>query len=197
MTAMTAHRFRRSNYQHPTQPPKPRGLLLYYYGDGKGKTTAAVGLAVRARGAGKRVAFLQFLKSEKWPSFERQALKKLGVTVKVLGSGFVGIIDDKHPLSWHKRQARTALAETKRLLRSKRYDVVVADELVSAVEEGVLKVSDVLSVVRLKPADTHLVLTGHSRYASIERVSDLVTSMRSIKHPFKTEGMLAQKGIDW
>lgn len=179
------------------RPPKPRGLVLYYYGDGKGKTTAAVGLATRAAGAGLRVAFLQFMKTFKWPSFERAALKKLGVDVRVLGSGFVGIIDDRSSLRTHRAQARKALATTRSVLRSGRYPVVIADELVSALEEGLLTLRDVLGLLRVKPASVHLVLTGHSRYAAIVRAADLVTEMQNVKHPYKTEGMLAQKGIDW
>ena len=193
----TMQRFRRSQFSRPSQPPKPRGLILYYFGEGKGKTTAAVGVAVRAAGAGLRVAYLQFMKNAKWPSFERQALQKLGVKVRVLGSGFVGIIDDRQSLRAHRQQAKQALAVTLRTIRSKQYDVVIADEIVTSVEEGLLKVGDVLSVIRAKPPQVHLVLTGHSRYASLVKASDVVTEMRNVKHVFKTEGMLAQRGIDW
>ncbi|MBI3963758.1 MAG: cob(I)yrinic acid a,c-diamide adenosyltransferase [Candidatus Kerfeldbacteria bacterium] len=190
-------KFVRKEFRRPARPVTPRGLVLYYYGDGKGKTTAAVGLATRAAGAGLRVVFLQFMKTLKWPSFERPALEKLGVDVLVLGSGFVGIIDDRSTLRTHRTQARKALATTLRLVRSGRYGVVAADEIVSAVEEGLLTVRDVLALIRAKPAMVHLVVTGHSRYAAIVQASDVVTEMQNVKHPYKTEGMLAQKGIDW
>lgn len=190
-------RFERLQFKRLTKGAKPRGLTIFYCGDGKGKTTAAVGLAVRARGAGLRVAFLQLMKSERWPSHERAMLKKLGMVVQVLGSGFVGILDDRKPLPEHRAAAHAALAKAKSALGSGRYNVVIADEAVSAVEEGLLKVSDVLSLIRLKPTKVHLVVTGHTRFPAIVRASDLVTEMRNVKHPYKTLNMLAQRGIDF
>ncbi len=178
-------------------PAKARGLVLFYYGDGKGKTTAAVGTAVRAKGAGLRVCFLQFMKSPKWLSHERQILKKLGIPVKVMGSGFVGIIDDKHSLQDHKKKAQAALKETRRLVVSKKFEVIVADELGSAVDEGLLSIKDVINLIRKKPTKVHLIITGHSAYPRLTKACDLVTLMKKIKHPYYTEGMLAQRGIDF
>ncbi|MBI3956502.1 MAG: cob(I)yrinic acid a,c-diamide adenosyltransferase [Candidatus Kerfeldbacteria bacterium] len=173
------------------------GLTILYIGDGKGKTTAAMGLALRAHGAGLRVAVLQLMKSPTWQSYERTALAKLGIRVRVLGSGFVGILDDRHPVSWHRRSAKTALAKVRAAVGSGRYDVVIADEAVTAVEEGLLGVRDILGLIRAKPARVHLVLTGHTHYPSIIRACDLVTDMRMIKHPYKDQGLLAQRGIDF
>lgn len=186
-------KFRRSS---KTQP-KPRGLVIYYYGDGKGKTTAAVGLAVRARGAGLRVCMVQFMKTEKWVSHERSLLQKLGIPVHVLGSGFVGILDDTHPLSWHKALAKKALHETQQLLCADRFDVLIADELVSCVEEGLLTQKDVLALIKAKPAKLHLVLTGHNEFPAIIKACDLATKMSKVKHPYSTEGSIAQRGIDF
>lgn len=124
-------------------------------------------------------------------------LQKIGCTVRVLGTGFVGIIDDQHPVRWHRASAAKALAKAKTILRSGAWDVVVLDESVSAVEEGLLKLGDILSLIRQKPPKVHLALTGHSRYPKIVAASDLVTEMRSVKHPYKTEGMLAQRGVDF
>lgn len=178
-------------------PPKPRGIVLFFCGDGKGKTTAAIGIAIRAHGAGMKAVFIQFMKSTKWQSYERSALIKLGIPVHVLGSGFVGILDDDKPLQWHKAQARKALLFTKKLLRSRKYDVLLADEVVSAVEEGLLKQSDVLALIKAKPANTHLILTGHTAFPAIIKTCDLVTKMTNVKHPYYTEGRTAQRGIDF
>lgn len=173
-----------------------RGFTILYVGDGKGKTTAAVGVAVRAIGAGLRVAFLQFMKTEKWQSYERGALKRIGIDVRVLGTGFVGIIDDRLTLAQHKSAARKALATTRDLLRSGRYDLVVADEAVSAIDERLLTVADIRRLIAAKPKAATLVLTGHSRYPRLEAACDLVTDMRKVKHPYD-QGLLALRGIDF
>lgn len=188
---------RRKFVRKKPKPGQHWGLVLYFYGNGKGKTSAAIGTAVRASGAGMRVVVVQFMKSEKWKSYERQALKKLGIPVHVLGSGFVGIIDDKHPLSWHKKTAKAALKKLKSILTSGTVDLVVADELVSAVEEGLLTERDTLLAIRVKPENVHLVITGHSRYPKLVAASDIVSEIRNIKHPYYTEGMTAQRGVDF
>jgi len=173
-----------------------RGLTLLYIGFGKGKTTAAVGLAVRARGWGQRVFFMQFMKEDKWPSGERAMLKKLGVTVAVVGEGFVKIRGDQKPFAIHKAAARRAYEQALKIVRSPKYDVVVLDEIVSAVESKLLSQSEVLRLIRAKRSAQHLALTGHTAFPKIIAACDLVTEMRKIKHPFD-QGLLAVKGIDY
>lgn len=190
-------KFNRRKFKKPIPQAKHRGLTIYYYGDGKGKTTATVGLAVRAHGAGLRVCFIQFMKTEKWQSYERKSLQQLGIPVHVLGSGFVGILDDTKSLAWHKAQAKKALLFTKKTLRSQKYDVVIADESVSALDEGLLQQNDILALIKAKPANVHLVLTGHSEYPAILKACDLATKMVCKKHPFATNGQTAQRGIDF
>lgn len=195
---MTRPRFDRKRFDRSKKHSGVgEGLTILYVGDGKGKTTAAVGLAVRAVGAGLRVCFVQFMKSEKWQSFERAALKKLGVPVHVLGTGFVGIIDDTRTLADHRKSALGALATTRAFLRSGKYDMVVADEAASAVDEKLLTVTELTNLIRAKPQRVHLVLTGHSHYPRLTRAVDLVTNMQNIKHPYTTKGLLAQRGIDF
>ncbi|MFH1171831.1 MAG: cob(I)yrinic acid a,c-diamide adenosyltransferase [bacterium] len=176
---------------------RDHGLSILYFGNGKGKTTAAIGLALRAHGAGMNVCVVQLMKSLAWQSHERKAFAELKIPVHVLGSGFVGIIDDHHSLAFHKQKAKAALAFTRRLLTSGRYDVVIADEAVSAVDEGLLTVRDILGLIKQKPKPAHLVLTGHSRYPKIIAACDLATEMKNVKHPYYTEGLLAQRGIDY
>jgi cob(I)alamin adenosyltransferase len=178
-----------------------RGVTVLYRGDGKGKTTSAVGVATRAAGYGWKVLFLQFSKSKRWPSGERQALEKLGVDVRVMGLGFVGILDDRKPLEAHRAAARRALAAAKKLLFSGRYKLVVLDEAVSSLEQRLLKPSDLVTLLKArarhpKAKRVHLMLTGHDRYPAIEKLCDLVTEMKLVKHPYY-QGFLAVKGIDF
>jgi len=174
-----------------------RGLVILNIGDGKGKTTAAIGIAVRAHGAGLRVCVLQFMKSLKWKSFERQALQELKIPVQVLGTEFVGIIDDTHPLTWHKQSVKAALAKAETILRSQRYDVVIADEIITAVDEKFCSERAIIGLLNKRPPAVHLVMTGHSRHPAIEKHCDTITEMKNIKHPYYTEGLLAQRGIDF
>lgn len=165
-------------------------------GKGKGKTSAAIGLAVRAVGWGQRVLFLQFYKSERWPSGERAALKKLGVAVRVMGQGFVGILDDKKPRAVHTAAARKALATAKQLMRSGDYDVCIFDEAISTLEQKLLKVSAITALIKAKPQHVTICLTGHNHYPALEKLADTVTEMKLVKHPYY-QGLLAQRGVDY
>ena len=181
------------------------GLIIIYIGDGKGKTTAAVGLAVRAAGAGKRVLFCQFVKSKEatqsgeWPpSSEIEVLQSISdMTVKVLGKGFVGILGDTKAHAEHQEAAHSGLDWLKVEIESQKYDVVVADELISAIELDLLKEMDVLELLHFaKDKLEVLVLTGHNKYNELIDEADLVTEMKMIKHPYY-KGVLAKKGIDF
>lgn len=183
----------------PKLKPFPGGLTICYIGNGKGKTTAAVGVAVRAAGDGKQVLFFQFFKSPEWPSGERESLRKLGIQVEVHGKGFVGIWGDKKPKAEHQAAARAAFKKAQSLVLSGQFDVVILDELISCVEEGLLTVKDVVALIKTKRAQAknlHLVLTGHSKYPAILKACDVVTEMQMLKHPFY-KGFLAVKGIDY
>ncbi len=172
-----------------------KGLTIVYIGDGKGKTSAAAGLACRAAGTGFKVLYLQFVKGD-WPSGERESLAKLGVEVKLMGRGFVGILGDRKPLAEHIKAAETAKAESIKALQSQNYDLVVLDEALSAVESDLLKEEDILEIMKAKPETVHLCMTGHKRFKKIIEAADLVTEMKMIKHPYY-EGILAQRGIDY
>ncbi|MFH0853045.1 MAG: cob(I)yrinic acid a,c-diamide adenosyltransferase [bacterium] len=173
-----------------------KGLTIVYVGQGKGKTTAAVGLAVRARGWGQRVLFLQFIKEAKWPSGERAMLKKLGVHVWVMGQGFVRILNDQKPFTVHKQAARQALKKAQEAIRGKYYDVVILDEAISAIEERLITQTDIVRLITKKRPKITLVLTGHTVYPMIMKKADLITNMKKIKHPFDN-GIMAKKGIDF
>lgn len=184
-----------------TLKPLDRGMTIAYIGDGKGKTTAAVGTTVRAAGYGWKVLFFQFYKSPSWPSGERTALKKLGVDVMVRGEGFVGILGDKKERAVHKRAATRALAETKRLILSGVYQLVVLDEAISCLEQQLFAPRDLVSIldaraVHAKAKHIHILMTGHDRYPAVLKRCDLVSEMKMVKHPYY-KGIIATKGIDF
>lgn len=180
------------------------GQIHIYIGNGKGKTTAAVGLAVRAAGAGKKVLFCQFVKAEKatqsgeWPpSSEIEVLKKIpNVAVKILGRGFVGILGDRKRHIVHKKAALQGYKWLKRQIASGRYQVIIADELISAAELNLLSVQHVKALFALPKDLEALVLTGHTNYTILTDGADLVTEMKMIKHPYY-KGIIAQRGIDF
>lgn len=182
-----------------------KGLIVIYIGDGKGKTTAAVGLAVRAAGSGKKVLFCQFVKAAKatasgeWPaSSEIKTLQQIpSLTVKILGKGFVGILGDKKNLTEHREAAGEGLTWLSSQIRSGDYDVIIADELISAIELELITVAEVLAL--FAPAREKLsafALTGHNKYNELMEAADLVTEMKMVKHPYY-QGRLAERGIDY
>lgn len=181
--------------------PPDRGLTHAYIGDGKGKTTAAVGTAVRAAGYGWHVCFIQFMKSSQWPSGERDSLKRLGVDVLVLGEGFYKILNDRKPAQQHKAAALKALDTLRQKLFFGAYQLVVADELGSAVEEKILERKPVEKFLKDRRRNktgrnVHLIWTGHKKIGWMLKYADLVTEMKMIKHPYY-QGILATKGLEY
>lgn len=181
------------------------GLIILYIGDGKGKTTAAVGLAVRAAGSDKTVLFTQFVKareareSGEWePSGEIEVLKKIKNTeVKIYGKGFVGIMGDMKERSEHEKAAREGIKDLKKKIASGKYDVVVADELVTALELKLIELEEVLDLISIaRDKIEALAMTGHKRIKKLTEEADLVTEMKMIKHPYY-KGVLAKRGIDY
>lgn len=174
-----------------------KGLVIVYTGDGKGKTTAALGLCVRASGYDEKVCIIQFIKGS-WKYGEIDGIKKLAPNVELhqKGLGFVGIIDDKLDKSEHIKAANEALAFADQKIRSGDYDIIILDEINVAVHLNLLKIDDVIKVIENKPESLNLVLTGRNAKEEIIELADLVTEMREIKHPFH-KGIKAQKGIDY
>jgi len=193
-----------------------RGLVIVYFGDGKGKTTAALGMAMRALGRGFNVAVLQFIKGEPgvgkgvtWTTGERifadafakskvksQKSKVGGLFVQALGEGFVKILGDKRPFSEHRQAAREALRHAMGVIKSGDYQLVILDEVLRAIGERLLTTTEVLRVIESKPDKLHLVLTGHRLPKEIKQAADLVTEMKKVKHPYD-KGILAKIGIDF
>jgi len=174
-----------------------KGLVICYTGDGKGKTTAALGMCVRATGYNLRTLICQFIKGS-WHYGELDGIKRLApyVELQQKGEGFVGIVDDKKPREVHREAAVKALAEVRTDLLSGEWDIVILDEVFIGCQLGFLTAEDLLSLMRDRPANVHLVMTGRGAPAEVLDAADLVTEMREIKHPFQ-KGELAQKGIDF
>lgn len=173
-----------------------KGLVIVYTGEGKGKTTAALGLVVRAVGYKKKCLIVQFGKA--WFSGELAGLQKLSPLVKIIqgGRGFVGILGDSKPKAIHKKGAQATFDILNKEVMSGKWDVVVADEIIGAVWSKLLPLSKVIKFIKSKPQTLDLVLTGRHAPKSLINLADLVTEMKEIKHPFK-KGTLAKKGIDF
>ncbi|MCL4393911.1 MAG: cob(I)yrinic acid a,c-diamide adenosyltransferase [Chloroflexi bacterium] len=174
-----------------------RGFVIVYTGDGKGKTTAALGMAMRALGRGWRVLMVQFMKGT-WHYAELDTAKRLAPDFEIvpMGKGFYRILDDRYTEEDHRSAARAALQFARAKMESGEYDLLILDEVNNAVSTGLLPVEQVLQFIDAKPADFNLVLTGRGAPQELIDRADLVTEMREVKHPYQ-KGILAQKGIDF
>lgn len=173
-----------------------KGLIIIYTGEGKGKTTAALGLVLRAVGYKKRCLIVQFGKA--WFTGELAGIKKLSPLVKIIqgGKGFLNILGSKVSKGQHKRGASEAFRILYKEVISGKWDVVVADEIVGAISSGVLPLTQVIKLIKDRPLGLDLILTGHHAPEKLIKMADLVTEMKEIKHPFQ-KGILAKKGIDF
>ena len=169
-----------------------KGFVQVYTGNGKGKTTAAAGLAARAAGRGMRVFFAQFAKGR--PSGELTALRRLGDLVTVRQYGRARFIGPK-PLRADIAAAREGLAEARAALLSGVYRMVILDEINIATSCKLLDVKAVLGLISQRPAQVELVLTGRKADPRVIAAADLVTEMREIKHYYR-RGVMARKGIE-
>ena len=174
-----------------------KGLVIVYTGGGKGKTSAALGLVLRAVGYNHKVCMIQFVKGS-WHYGELDSAKRLAPEFEMItaGKGFVGILDDKSPREEHVKAANDTLVISREKIMSGKFDVVILDEINYAVQLELLKLDDVIDLIKSKPAELDLVLTGNHTTKEIIELADLVTEMKEIKHPFKS-GLKAKKGIDF
>ena len=177
---------------------KPKqGLLIVYTGNGKGKTTAALGMCVRAVGYNWKICLIQFIKGS-WKYGELNGLKKLepNVELNVVGEGFVGIEDDDKEFSEHQEAAREGMQTALKKIKSEEYQLVILDELNVALDLGLVGEDDILQLLDARHPGQHLVITGRGAPDWLIDKADLVTEMKEVKHPYQN-GLLAQKGIDW
>jgi cob(I)alamin adenosyltransferase len=171
-----------------------KGYVQVYTGNGKGKTTAAIGLAVRAAGSGLKVYIAQFMKGSKYS--EIRALEKLksNITVKQYGSGHF-IKKGQEPDEKDRELAQACLKEVRGIIASGIYDVVILDEIGVAQYFKLCSVADIIDLIDAKPENVELILTGRKTDGRIIEKADLVTEMREIKH-YYSKGVPARKGIE-
>jgi len=173
-----------------------RGLVLINTGPGKGKTTAAMGTALRAVGNGMKVLMLQFLKGS-WHYGELDAVKAFGdsFVLKQMGRGFVkigGAETDPEDL----KMVEAAWDEAREAILSGEWDMVVLDEINYAIGYGMLDPAKVVETLKARPEMVHVILTGRNAHASLIEIADTVTEMRQVKHAYEN-GILAQRGIEY
>ncbi len=174
-----------------------KGLVIVYTGGGKGKTSAALGLVLRAVGYNHKVCMIQFVKGS-WHYGELDSAKRLAPEFEMItaGKGFVGILDDKSPREDHVKAANDTLEISKEKIMSGKFDVVILDEINYALQLELLNLNDIIDLIKSKPSELDLVLTGNHAAKEVIELADLVTEMKEIKHPFKS-GIKAKKGIDF
>jgi len=172
--------------------PLENGMVHIYTGTGKGKTTAALGLALRAIGAGLQVYMIQFMKGN--PYSELESIKAIpNFTIKQFGRE--EFVSKDNPASIDIQYARQGFKHAQEIVTCGQYDLVILDEINVAMDYNLITIPEVLSLIDNKPVHTELVLTGRYAPPQVVKVADLVTEMLEIKHPYH-QGILARKGID-
>ena len=179
---------------------KRHGLLIVHTGAGKGKTTAAMGLAMRAWGDGLRVLILQFIKGS-WTTGERHAIEVLAraegrIELRALGLGFTRKGKGKGQTEEHRHAALEALQMAEQEITGGRWDMVVLDEINYAVKFGLITEQELGALLERRPKGLHLVCTGRDACPLLLERADLITEMRGLRHPFES-GIKAQKGIEF
>ena len=171
-----------------------RGLLIVHTGKGKGKTTAAMGLAMRAIGHGMKVGIVQFVKGV-WETGERDVLRRFPelVTIKAMGEGFTWETQDRNR---DIAAAEAAWGVAQEMIADRAYAMVILDELNIVLRYGYLSVDGVVAALKAKPRDLHVVVTGRNAKDELIEAADLVTEMMQIKHPFRS-GVKAQAGVEF
>ena len=185
------YKWRRKDYQEQT-----KGLLIVHTGNGKGKTTCALGLMMRAAGRGLKCCMIQFMKSRNDRSGEHDSAEKLGIEVYTMGDGFTW--DTKNP-EQDRQTARVTWELCVEKMRSRDYDMLVFDELVYVLSYEMLSTEEVLTelaAIRKDQPALHIVVTGRDAPATLIEAADLVTEMREIKHPYNA-GIRAQQGMEF
>jgi cob(I)alamin adenosyltransferase len=171
-----------------------RGLLIVFTGNGKGKTTAALGMALRAAGHGMKTLILQFIKGA-WSYGELKSIERIDeISIRQLGTGFTWKKDN---LEEDRRLAESGWRKSVEAIRSGGFDMIILDELNLVLHYGLLDVQSVLSAIQERPPHLHVVLTGRNAPEEIIGCADLVTEMHPVKHPYHDRGIGAQKGIEF
>lgn len=169
-----------------------RGILMVFTGNGKGKTTAAFGTALRACGHGKTVAAVQFIKGE-WPNGERNLLEQHGVEFQVMSTGFTWDTQNRETDTLACQQV---WQQARRMLADPQLDLVILDEITYMVSMDYLDLEELVVALSQRPAQQSVIITGRGCHRTLLEMADTVTEMRPVKHAFDA-GIQAQQGIDW
>lgn len=178
-----------------SDPKKRKGLIIVNTGDGKGKSTAAYGLAVRAAGNKMKVFILQFMKGQ-WKTGERKAVESLAPWIEVvaIGDGFTW--DTNNPEQDRKTASKAWSIVEPKILGGE-YQMVILDEINYVLDYDFLDKKEFLQTLKNKPASVHVVCTGRNASKELIELADLVTEMKCLKHPFADQAVPAQKGIEF
>jgi cob(I)alamin adenosyltransferase len=179
------------------EPKKKVGLVIVVTGHGKGKTTSALGIALRASGYGMKVCIVEFLKGNMY-SGEIDGVKKLSPNVELYltGKGFYEIRGDQFTPKEHRESAQKGLELAKKKMLSGEFDILILDEINNAVNLKLVDLSQILELIKNKPPFLHLIMTGRDAHPEVIKRADTVTEMKEIKHSFG-QGIEPQKGIDY
>ncbi|MDJ0556742.1 MAG: cob(I)yrinic acid a,c-diamide adenosyltransferase [Microcoleaceae cyanobacterium MO_207.B10] len=202
MTSLTSEQYKQKmqrrkevQEQRVSQAAQEKGLIIVNTGNGKGKTTAALGMVMRSLGHGYRVAIIQFIKGA-WEPAEKAVFTKWGeqISFHALGEGFTWETQDRDRDIQKVYEAwNLALS----FIRNPEFKLVLLDEVNVSLKLGYLKLEDLLAGLEEKPADSHVILTGRGAPPELIERADLVTEMKMIKHPFREQGVKAQPGIEY
>ena len=179
--------------QSVTGPRIDKGLVIVNTGKGKGKTTAAMGVVVRAWGRGMKVIMLQFIKHSTANFGEQRAAQKMGIEMRAMGDGFTWRSKD---LDQSAELARAHWEDCKTVIASGEYDVIVLDEFTYPMHYGWVDTEEVIETLKARPGMVHVIITGRNAPESLVEFADLVTEMNVVKHPYQ-EGIKAQPGIEF
>ena len=178
-------------------PKERKGLIVLITGYGKGKTTTALGIAVRACGHNMRVCIIQFMKGDIYAG-EWDGVKKMGCEVELIstGKGFCGIQGNPYPYEEHRMNAQEAIQLTLQKMESGQYDILILDEINNALHLRFVDLEQVLEIIRRKPPLVHLVLTGRDAHPQVVELADTVSEIKEVKHAYR-KGIEPQPGIDY
>ena len=178
-------------------PKERRGLVVVITGDGKGKTTSALGIAVRACGHNMRVCIIQFMKGDMYAG-EWDGVKKMDCEVELIstGKGFCGIQGNPYPYKEHRENAQAAIKLVHQKMESGLQDILILDEINNALHLRLVDLEQVLEIIQHKPPLMHLVLTGRDAHARVVELADTVSEIKEVKHAY-SKGIEPQPGIDY
>jgi cob(I)alamin adenosyltransferase len=178
-------------------PKERRGLVVVITGNGKGKTTSALGIAVRACGHNMRVCIIQFMKGDMYAG-EWDGVKKMGCEVELIstGKGFCGIQGNPYPYREHRANAQEAIKLAHQKMESGQEDILILDEINNALHLRLVDLEQVLEIIQHKPPLMHLVLTGRNAHPQVVELADTVSEIKEVKHAYN-KGIEPQPGIDY